>query len=276
MIGLSKGLKKHFPSVFNVITSCGEWQFCGTGDNIWVRDYMPVKTVFGPVRFGYKTVGYEKYKLLRVPDAARTEGQVLHSELTLDGGNVIETPKQVIITEVAFTQNPSYSRQWITSKIEKLFQKQLVIIPAEPGDVLGHADGIVHSITGNKLFVNDYSALCSKEYNAYSTRLIKVLNKAGFDITLIPNAYHKCPQMTERVFRRAYPMADDYNPAVGYYINYLVHGSVVLFPVFGFFEDEEVAVLLKKSYPGFILKPIPCFDLAMTGGLIHCVTYDTP
>jgi agmatine deiminase len=256
MIGLSKGLKKHFPSVFNAITSCGEWQFCGTEDNIWVRDYMPVRTVFGPVQFGYR--------------------KKIKAEIVLDGGNVVTTPGKVILTDIIFRQNRHLSKRWVASKLERAFQKQLVIIPVEPFDTLGHADGIVYSITGNKLFVNDYSALCSKEYNAYSTRLIKVLNKAGFDINLIPNAYHKCPQMTERVFRRAYPMADDYNPAVGYYINYLVHGSIVLFPVFGFFEDEEVAVLLKKAYPGFILKPIPCFDLAMTGGLIHCVTYDTP
>jgi len=124
------------------------------------------------------------------------------------------------------------------------------------------------------VFVNDYSPMKDDGYDRYQETVLEILTKNGLEPILFPYAYHKCPQMTEEEFYAKYPFADDMNPGVGYYVNYLSLDGLILVPSFGFEEDGAVVGILRKYHPDRDVIQIDCFDLAMLGGLVHCVTWE--
>jgi agmatine/peptidylarginine deiminase len=107
------------------------------------------------------------------------------------------------------------------------------------------------------------------EYQAHLTvRLVE----AGLEVVPMPFAYHKMPKIGETEFRKRNPNGDMWNPAYGYYVNFLQVKGLILFPTFSIPEDEHVYWLLRGCYPGSDVVGIECADLSMEGGLINCVT----
>ena len=68
-------------------------------------------------------------------------------------------------------------------------------------------------------------------------------------------------------------MGDDNNPAVGYYINFLSVPGLLLVPTFGFDSEHYTVRFLSEIFQNKKAVAIPCFDVAMCGGCISCVTW---
>ncbi len=144
----------------------------GTKD-IWCRDFMPVqigeKTL---LQYRYdpdylKTKEHEKSRS-DVDQVIAQNGikdlgfEIRPSNLILDGGNVIASKDKVILTEKVFTENLGLpiskldkvtpeQKQIIINQIKKDFQvKDVIIIPRLPGDLYGHADGMVRFYNENR------------------------------------------------------------------------------------------------------------------------------
>ncbi len=58
--------------------------------------------------------------------------------------------------------------------------------------------------------------------------------------------------------------------------NFYVANGVVLAPVFGTPEDEHALAVLAEVFPDREIAPIPCRDLAVGLGALHCVTQQEP
>ena len=248
-VTVSRALRQWFPKVFKEITQAlmehgHKWKFGGIDKNIWIRDY----SLNG---FGYRR-------------------RHQPCQIILDGGNVVEAKDAIFITERALHDNP---RRNLLRRLEFIFEKAVVLLPIEPGDDLGHSDGLVVPVDHKRVLTNDYQVMQSREWDRYQKKLIRAIERAGFKAEIFPFAYHKCPQMTEAQFRRAYPMGDANNACAGYYLNMLVLPNVVLLPVFGFAEDAKAMRAAGQWFDGEVW-PVPCFELSMLGGCIHCVTHD--
>ena len=90
----------------------------------------------------------------------------------LDGGNVVRGRDMVILTEKILAANPRYERSKLLAKLESLFEVgRVVLIPPEPGDFTGHADGVVRVADNATVLINDYSQLD----RSYRTRLLRSL-----------------------------------------------------------------------------------------------------
>jgi len=264
-----------FVPAFAALTSNGvEVKLLDTHRNIWLRDFMAVRTGDHFTKFAYKTFGHGEYDCLRVPRNCWLDFNPALSRIVLDGGNVAECDSCVLMTKAIFRHNPKQKPADLVRALEAMFEKPIVLLPMEPGDWLGHADGIAHHIGGNRVLINDYSGMKTKVHAQYQTKIETILARAGLEPLLFPFAYHRCPEMSEKKFRAKYPEADDMNPAVGYYINMLIAGPVVLLPAFGFEEDAEVLSVAKILLKGKTVIPIDCFDLAMLGGLLHCCSWE--
>jgi agmatine/peptidylarginine deiminase len=81
--------------------------------------------------------------------------------------------------------------------------------------------------------------------------------------------------MSEKEFREIFPDADDFNPAFGYYINYLHVRGMILFPAMKIAKDAIVASTLKRLYPTYNIVAIDCSKLSYEGGLLGCVSWNT-
>jgi agmatine deiminase len=277
-VHISAALAEQHPRVFNEMMVAFEAANVSTNliqgtSNIWVRDWMPIQTMLGRIEFVYGNETRRKYPILKINQAEIGEFIEGLLPFVLDGGNVVQNETHVLITEAVFRDNPSLERKTVMRFLEGLFGKQLVILPVEPGDTLGHADGIVAFAEGNTVLINDYTSEETAQMDAYQSHLSKLLEVVGLEVVPFPYAYYQCPHLTEKEFREKYPLADSRNEAAGYYLNFLALPKLVLLPVFGFEYDEDAIATAKKHFPGRTIVPIECFDLAMTGGLLHCTTW---
>jgi agmatine/peptidylarginine deiminase len=245
--------------------------------NIWVRDYMPLQVDDRYVKFIYKGYGasYDKYPQLYAPDSCfGFLSNVVLSDIVLDGGNCQRYGNKAIITDIIFKQNPNIDRDKLMEKLSSLLRSDIIIIPREPGDnTIGHSDGILKFINEDTVLVHDYSVMGeSYGYNDYHGELLKALDKATLNHVMFPYAYNRQPRLTEKQFRLKYPDADLFDPAMGYYVNFLLAGKSILVPTFGFPEDDKALDILEDCFPDCDVAGIDCSDLAMEGGCLSCIS----
>ena len=196
----------------------------GTRD-IWCRDYMPVQVVTNDfVQFKFFPDYYlepEEIHKLTIPYETKVDFQFncRHSELVIDGGNIVKSRNSAVLTEKIFTDNKQFSKEHILKTVRQDLQvENIVILPVQPFDFTGHADGMVKFQNEKCLLVADYS----NESKSWKTRMDRALNKSGLEIRSFPSV--QCDEKTDK---------GDYT-AKGCYINFAQIGNKILLPQFGF------------------------------------------
>ena len=133
----------------------------GTND-IWLRDFMPVRTGSGKLM----SFRYEPSYLKNDPDL-RTDFRkdlapqlglpVTYSHINLDGGNVVFSPsgERVLISDRVFSENPEYPPAALVHELSELLEAEVLIIPSLKSDMTGHADGMAR-------FLDDRTVLCNR------------------------------------------------------------------------------------------------------------------
>jgi agmatine deiminase len=278
VVYIAKALERYLRVYSSIVIGCCEnnipIRVINGTQNIWCRDYMPIQIGTDTscfMKFTYNKYGTE-YPQLTVDEKCFEFLPHAVTDIVLDGGNCQTMHGRVFITDIIFQHNPHYKKHKLVERLSGLLQAEVILIPVEPGDTLGHTDGIVKPFGHNLVLVNDYSVMQDDEWKQYSDNLIETLLRRGVEPILFPYAYNKLPDMTEQEFREKYPDADDFNPGLGYYINFLTVNGVSFLPVFGFEEDAKAISILEKLNPDGKVIPIDCKDLSMEGGLINCVT----
>lgn len=259
---------RRFPDIYNHLMKQDVDIHCIDNTlNIWSRDYMPVQVKKDKfVLFNY-TGNAKKYPQLNINQVSYNGiNRIVRSSINLDGGNVVGCGDKVIMTDIIFKHNPDEKKDVLIAKLEKLLEAEIIIIPKEPYDSMGHADGIVRFVEKDAVFVNHYHE------GKYVDKLLKILWKHNLVCLPFPYAPDKMRKMTALEFRKNHPLADSFNPGVGYYINYLQVDGFILVPSFGFEEDAQAVQCLKEQFPESKIESLDCMDLAMEGGLFHCVT----
>jgi agmatine/peptidylarginine deiminase len=245
--------------------------------NVWCRDYFPVMNTAGKlIGFEYDKYGGE-YPQLDVSNRPWEKvfgnAPIIDSGMVLDGGgNLVQAKGVAVITHRVITDNDIN----VIGKLEKLLDAQIIIIPMEPGDDLGHSDGIVKFIDSKNILMNDYSqwAKREKKMGIYEEKVERILSDAGLNVFKFPNAYDAWDwNMTEEQFRRTFPDGDDFNPGFGYYINFLRIANQIILPSMKIDRDQEAFEAARKYFPRYRIVMVDCAALSMAGGLINCVTW---
>ena len=191
----------------------------GTRD-IWCRDYMPIQVGNDRfVQFRYAP-GYlrGRYRHLRRDEEIGSTlpwvQECVRSEIVLDGGNVVKWSDRVIMTEMIFDENPEWGRQKLLAELERLLEvERIILIPPEPEEVTGHADGIVRFVDGETVLVNDYRDVdCD-----YRACLLRRFRENAIDAVEVP-------------YRPGSGLFQGMPSAVGAYVNFLEVGPVPHLP----------------------------------------------
>lgn len=231
----------------------------GTRD-VWVRDYLPAVLPSGKlVQFRYAP-DYLQTKsgqrtITDAPGICAAHGWQPHfSDIVLDGGNLVRCGQRMLLTDKVLRENPSLPpRQLLHQLRQQLETERLVLLPTDPHDFTGHADGMLHALDERTVLVNDYRR--EKWWPVLQATLLN----AGLDWIFLPyNPYANT----------------SYDDATGSYCNFLRLATVLLVPVFGQAEDEVALRLLEQLYPRHVVVPISARELAPAGGLLHCVTWE--
>ncbi len=194
--------------------------------------------------------------------------KIRKSKLILDGGNVIASKDKVILTEKVYTENLGLpvsklklvtpeQKQMITGQIKNEFKvKEVIIIPRLPGDLYGHADGMVRFYSENEVLINDDTPnrYYSKNF-VYKLRLFrKTIESKGLKIkAVVP---HK-----------------DYSR--NFYINYLQIGKFIFLPTFRDKKrDGDAVSLFQDLFGKENVVPVISNEIAKHEGVLNCISWN--
>lgn len=226
--------------------------------DIWLRDFMPVKTKSGK----YVSFRYEPSYLaddLQLRTNFKTDiapnfkvDNLVYTDINLDGGNVVFSPskEKVIISDRVFSENPEYDKNTLLLELEKLLEASVLIIPSLKSDMTGHADGMVRFVDENTVVTN-----APLSPYGFETKVKKSLQNYGFNVIDFPYFYSKG------------------DSAVGCYLNYLETKEAVFLPVFGVDMDNEAIKLAKNIFDKTII-PVNINEVAEYGGLLNCISWE--
>ena len=227
--------------------------------DIWLRDFMPVKTKSGKyVSFRYEPSYLENYDELRTDFRSEVAPNLalenlVFSDINFDGGNVVFSPskEKVIISDRVYSENPSWHKADLTAKLAKLLEANVIIIPSLKSDMTGHADGMVRFVDENTVVAN-----APLSPFGFETKVKKALQNYGFNIIDFPYFYSKGDSV------------------VGCYLNYLATEKFIFLPVFGVDTDNE-AIELAKNIFGKTIIQVNINEIAADGGLLNCISWET-
>jgi len=230
--------------------------------DIWSVDFMPVQVNLSKfIQFKYEPDYLQNDKFIRTQTNTTAVCKVIgvntvDSVIKIDGGNVIKGKQWVILTDKIFKENPDISKDEVLDELEKLFDVKVIIIPQEPGDFTGHADGIVRQYDSDTVLVNRYEPTEKKDFQK---KLAKELKNQGVKTIEIPyNPYDNVN----------YAMAD------GLYINYLQMNKFILLPTFNKKEDEIAYRQFEQLFVGQTIETIDSREISVDGGVLNCITWN--
>lgn len=253
---LSALLAKHYTkiakSLCQIFNRHGvKYEFLETKD-IWMRDFMPFLLDDGRlVSYNYDPdyLKDDKYSHLRTKIQPLND----HINLVLDGGNFIRLGGKAIMTDKIFKENPLKTKTEIVKIIkQKCALNDLIIIPRQPYDMLGHSDGMVKWIDENSVLVNDFS----NESKSFNYKIIRSLKKYGLNI--------KFMKYGEGFFSKSRDW--------GAYLNFIKIKGTLIVPIYGIDDDDVAVEQIKKIYGGCKVETINLSEIMELGGALHCIT----
>lgn len=231
--------------------------------DVWAVDYMPIqinKQHFVQFKYSpdYLLENNKTRKLISDVDAIMDAMKidVSKSDIILDGGNLVKGPNKAIMTTKVFMENKTLNESALIEELMNTLQiEQLIFIPIDDGDWLGHADGMVRFIDEKTVFVNDTTNLQTEDY----IDIHMALHNAGLNI--VPFPYNDKNQV-------------NLNDANGLYINFLELAYHILLPIYQLDTDKQAIQFLETNFPNKTIIPILANDIAKESGVINCCTWN--
>ncbi len=233
----------------------------GTND-VWCRDFMPVQTHQNRfVQFVYDPSYLDEDEYRHTITDPEPITKVLGIEpvktgIKLDGGNMVRCGNKVIVTDIIYKENPQYDKKQLCEDIRELLQTEhLFVIPKQPGDFTGHADGMVRFANEHTLLVNDFRT----ESDTFNKRLNAALKQTGL-------------KLETYVYKPDLSYSKD--SAVGTYINFLHIGNTIFLPFFNKPEDDIALKQTEKLYPNCTIVPVISTQIAQESGVLNCISWN--
>ena len=232
-------------------------QYLSQTKDIWLRDFMPIRTRTGQfIAFRYEPSYLKEDPELRTDFfhdiAPQLTVDIIQSNINLDGGNIVFSPskERVIISDRVFLENPEYSAAELIRQLCMLLEAEVIIIPSLKSDFTGHADGMIRFIDENTAVGND---LPSKD--GLEQRIKRILLYHGIDVIDFP-------------YQQAMGIS-----ALWSYINYLETESYIFLPTFGIDMDEYAVAQARQILPKTVV-PMYVRDISQHGGCLNCISWE--
>lgn len=226
-------------------------------NDIWLRDFAPVVGK-RPCAFVYSP-GYE----LTMPSPLFTQAKFLlalskiglgprqpENRIRLDGGNLVYNGAGIgIVSARVFAENREDSPQTVQGEIQKaLALDRLIVIPDDPLDVTGHADGLVAFLDERRLFLSSP------------------------DEALLQSIRRRLGETAPEIELTELPCEDHGESARGCYVNYMLTRNALYAPVYNLPADDLALGVLREHSSRQVL-PIEANAPAMYGGSLHCMSW---
>ncbi len=224
--------------------------------HLWARDYMPIQLDTDRFLQYRYFPDYLKNDPTYIP-RYETIARGLHlkckkTDLIIDGGNVVKLKDIVIMTDKVLKENPGYTEHDLKARLEADLECEVCLIPWDRDEIFGHADGMVRSIDGNDILLNNYVDFD----RPLRKRLLAKLHDHGFHVAEL---HYDLPRPSKQSWA---------------YLNFLQVKNLIFVPALGLPEDALAIKQLQEFYPGYKVIPVPgCQDLVRDGGALNCVSW---
>lgn len=229
--------------------------------DIWAVDYMPIQIDENKfIQFKYEPDYLQNREFISTQTKAKLVCEAIgikpvESELKIDGGNVIKGKNWAILTDKIFKENRFFEKEKLVAELERLFLTRIVIIPQDPYDYLGHADGIVRYYSEDAVLINRGE---HGQGAALHKKLKRVLRASGIESIEIPHQ----------------PCSTNSSNAHGFYINFLQMKNFILVPLFNLKQDETAVRFFEQLYPNQSVETIDSREISKDNGVLNCVTWN--
>jgi agmatine deiminase len=229
--------------------------------DIWARDYMPIQIGIDDfLEYRYdpdylqSTAKQDRGSKTYTSLVCNALGiQTRKTDLILDGGNVVNSSKYVILTDKIVLENKHwYSKKQLIDKLHADFRaEKVILVPWDKSEPYGHIDGVLRFIDEETVLIND----CYKD----DLNLTHILRKNGLKTEFLHYAVKK-------------PHRDNWA-----YINFLQTQQIILMPTLGIDEDEQAFDQLGHFFPTYLnnnrIIPLRSEDIIQHGGALNCVSW---
>lgn len=228
--------------------------------DIWCRDYMPIqiedgKLVYYTYNPDYLQTPYYRRTITDINSIESLKGlsgKIIHPlDLVIDGGNVVICGDKVVMTEKVIAENKDKSPDEVRQQLKEAFHCDIIFLPWDKKEYLGHSDGIIHYVGDNKVLLTNYD-----DFSPYFYRKYRKILDSAFEV--IPLKY-KSP----KTHRHSWA-----------YINFLKADNLVLVPQLGIPEDEQALQQISSAMPGCNVVGIPSLEAVRKGGALNCISWD--
>jgi len=245
----------------------------------WTRDFCPlfVRNKSGEVAItDWKFNGWAKYDNYALDDdvpravAARSGMTRFDPQLVLEGGSIdvngagkLLTTEECLLSDVQ-ARNPGVSRRDIERALADYLGATDVIWLGrgiEGDDTHGHIDDIARFTSIDSVVTVIETDKSSHNYEPLRENLARLRARGDLRVTTLP-----CP---EPVY-----FAGQLLPAS--YANFYIANGLVLAPTFGDPHDRLALNTLARLFPDRQVVGIPCRDLVLGLGTLHCMTQQQP
>jgi agmatine/peptidylarginine deiminase len=230
----------------------------GTLADIWLRDVAPVPTPRGWVKCRYRPAYCPADQAAHIDDRCRRWCRRLGLTarplgLALDGGNLVaDSGDQAILTEQVLADNPAWTRDRICQRItDRMGYARMCLLPVEPGDPTGHADGTVLWLSPTKL------------------ALSRLTGSHGRQVRRRLAATFPAVELVE------VPYAPEGASATGIYVNALTTAQALYVPTYDRRSDDRALAIFEEHSPLPVV-PVAMGPIGALGGSLRCLTWAVP
>lgn len=252
-------------------------------DDVWMRDTGPIFTLKDGKELVIANFVFDGYGNAIEPEYYAKDAQIASNiasekgftcidiDMVLEGGSVEVDGNGTLIAAKSSVVGTERNTGMKIKEVENYLKTYygvtniIWIEGLKNYDVTdGHIDACVKFAEGNKLVTlpyDDFMWYCSETEKDWKT-VTKAVNAEGvpYEIVEIP--------LTETFYEEL----EDY----GCYLNYYVANEVVLVPIYGDVNDQVAMDIIADLYPTRKVVGINCLNLALFGGMVHCVTQQQP
>lgn len=204
----------------------------------WAVDYMPIQVSENKfVRFLYKPdylISTKKWSKT-ISDVDRVCEKIgiktIKSTINLDGGNISKWKDKVLMTTKVFLENRTTPELELIEQIKNILEvNEIIFVPVEKDDWLGHADGMARFIDTYTILINEYNHDNPANYIDF----LSALHNAKLSWKTIPFTSHS---------------NENPDDATGLYLNYLELEHHVFLPIFNQKSDQLATDRIQELFP---------------------------
>jgi agmatine deiminase len=252
-------------------------------DDVWMRDTGPIFTLKDGKELAIANFIFDGYGNAIEPEYYAKDAQIaaniaslkgfecIDIDMVLEGGSVEVDGHGTLIAAKSSVVGTERNTEMRIEEVEAYLKKyygvtNIIWIEGLKNEDItdGHIDACVKFAEGNKLVTlpyDDFMWYCSETEQDWEI-VSNAVNADGvpYEIVEIP--------LTETFYEEL----EDY----GCYLNYYVGNEVVLVPIYGDVNDQVAMDIIASLYPTRRIVGINCLNLALFGGMVHCVTQQQP